>query len=61
MKCVNIHGNVSEIVNHAFNGCTSLEKIYCDSTNPPTASSNTFGSVPSSCIVYVKPESISAY
>lgn len=56
-----IGSGVSSIGQNTFKAQTKLTKIYCKAATPPTIQSNTFESVPTSCVVYVPSASVSAY
>ncbi len=61
MSEVTIGSGSTSIGTNSFKGCTSLAKIYSRATTPPTVQSNTFESVPTTCVVYVPSASVSAY
>ena len=46
--------SVTTINNYAFNGCTGMQVLWVDAVTPPSTSSNTFSSVPTDIMVYVR-------
>ena len=61
MSEVTIGSGCTSISSNSFKSCTALAKIYSRATTPPLVQSNTFESVPTSCVVYVPSASVSAY
>ena len=58
---ITIGSGVTSIGQNTFKAQTKLTIIYCKATTPPTIQSNTFESVPTSCVVYVPTSAVSAY
>lgn len=61
LKTVELSQRTSKIDFSAFSGCTSLEKILCPATTPPTLDSTSFTDIPETCKIFVPDESVEAY
>lgn len=62
LKNVEIFDKVREIGTSAFSGCTSMESIkFHGTTQLPSCQTNTFGSLPTTCIIYVPTGYVSQY
>ena len=59
LTSVNLSDKVTSL--GAFNGCSSLERIYINNTPPTGASSNTFTKVPTTCRIYVPAQTCQFY
>ena len=61
LTSVTIPETVTSIVSAAFNGCTSLSKVYCKATTPPQGGYNMFYNTSENLKIYVPTNSVSAY
>lgn len=53
LRTIEIPSSVTSIGTYAFYNCYALKYCYMKRTTPPSLSSNTFSTVPTSCIIYV--------
>lgn len=58
---VTFGNNMKSIANGAFQGCTKLASVTCNSTTPPTIDSTSFEGVPSTCKFYVPCSAVNTY
>jgi hypothetical protein len=56
-----IEEGVTSIGNNAFNGCTNLQSITCQGTNPPAVGTDAFAGVGESVEVFVPESAVDAY
>lgn len=61
MTTVTIGSSCTTMSSAALRNCTSLAKLFCKATTPPTVVSSTFTGVPTTCIIYVPTSSTSTY
>lgn len=61
LREITIHENITQIGQAAFWRCTSLQKVYCERTTPPTGSSYMFNEIASDAKIYVPAGSGNAY
>lgn len=59
---ITIPASVTTISDYAFGGCAALKEVHLKPTTPPTlGGTNAFGNLPTWCIFYVPPGTLSAY
>ena len=61
LTSVTIPSNITSMSSYAFGNCSNLETIHFDSATPPTASSNAFYNLPTTCVIEVPCDSLSLY
>lgn len=61
LKSVTLGSGVTTLGNNMFSLCKALKSITCLATTPPTLGSSSFGSVPTTCAIYVPAASVNAY
>lgn len=58
---ITIPSSVTSMGSYALGNCSSMEKIRFESASPPSATSNTFYNLPTTCVIEVPCDSLSAY
>lgn len=61
LTSVTLPSSVKTLGDYVFMGCSSLQKVYCQPTTPPTCGLLIFSNTSSSLVIYVPAGSISTY
>ena len=62
LKTINIPASVTTIYKNAFDGCTNLREVWCESETPATLKNASFANISSYAVLYVPTiEAVAAY
>lgn len=61
LNSFDIHDKITSIGAYAFAGCTGLKRVIVRPATPPIIKTNTFSSVPSTCVFEVPSVAVEAY
>ena len=61
LTSVTIPSNITSMSSYAFGNCSNLETIHFDSATPPSLGTGVFQNLPTTCVIEVPCDSLSAY